>query len=58
MRKKQTGRKSKRPTKYEFEMLYLDIGMSAQEMADRYGVAKQTIYQWSNQFRKEEQKNA
>lgn len=52
MIKKKAGRKSKRPSKEQFEALYNDY--SAPELAKRLGVSIGTIYQWANQFRKEE----
>lgn len=55
MEKKKAGRKSKRPSKEQFEALYTDY--SASELADRLGVSIGTIYQWANQFRKEEKEN-
>lgn len=55
MEKKKAGRKSKRPSKEQFEALYSDY--SAPELAERLGVSIGTIYQWANQFRKEEKKN-
>ena len=55
MIKKKAGRKSKRPSKQQFEALYTDY--SASELAERLGVSKGTIYQWANKFRKEEKEN-
>ena len=55
MIKKKAGRKSKRPNKEQFEALYSDY--SASELAERLGVSEGTIYQWANQFRKEEKED-
>lgn len=52
MIKKKAGRKSKRPDKTQFEMIY--SRQTAQQAADFFGVSPQTIYQWAVQFRKEE----
>ena len=52
MNKKKPGRKSKRPDKLEFEKLYQNN--KAVDLADKYGVSTQTIYQWALQFRKED----
>ena len=53
MQKKTPGRKSKRPTKEQFEAVY--SVQSAEEAAKFFKVAKQTIYQWAVEFRKEEE---
>lgn len=55
VKKKPPGRKSKRPIKYEFELNYYELGRSATEMAQKYGVKTNTIYQWAMQFREEDQ---
>lgn len=52
MIKKKAGRKSKRPNKDQFELIY--SRQTAQQAADYFGVSPQTIYQWALQFRKEE----
>lgn len=52
MIKKKAGRKSKRPTKEQFEALY--SAFSAPEIAEKLGVSVGTVYQWAAQFRKEE----
>lgn len=49
MEKKKAGRKSKRPTKEQFEMLYKE--MKASDLAKHFGVSTPTIYQWSMYFR-------
>ena len=49
MEKKKAGRKSKRPTKEMFEMMYKD--MKAADLAAHFGVSTPTIYQWSMYFR-------
>lgn len=51
---KKPGRKSKRPIKYEFDLNYYELGRSAAEMAEKYGVKENTIYQWAMQFRAKE----
>lgn len=51
--KKPPGRKSKRPIRYEFELNYYDLGRSAEDLAEKYGVKPNTIYQWAMQFRNE-----
>lgn len=51
---KTPGRKSKRPIKYEFELNYYELGRSAADLAEKYGVKENTIYQWAMQFRAEE----
>lgn len=53
VKKKTPGRKSKRPTRYEFELNYYTLNRSAKEMAKKYEVKKNTIYQWAMQFRNE-----
>lgn len=54
MRKyKKRGRKLKKPSKQEFEMLYYEWNISRKEMAEKYGVKKQTISNWATEFRKE-----
>ena len=52
MIKKKAGRKSKRPSKEQFEALY--SAFSAPELAEKLEVSVGTIYQWANQFRREE----
>lgn len=51
--RKKAGRKSKRPIKYEFELNYYQIGLSAEQMAKKYDVKPNTIYHWAMQFRNE-----
>lgn len=55
VRYKKKGGKSKAPSKAEFEFFYYDMDESAEEMAERYGVKKTTIYNWATAFRKEEE---
>ena len=55
MIRKQSGRKSKKPTEAELEMLYSQ--MSAREVAEHYGVAESTVRKWIGKYRKES-KNA
>lgn len=50
---KKAGRKSKRPLRYEFELNYYTLGRSAEDLAKKYGVKPNTIYQWAIQFRRE-----
>ena len=50
MEKKKAGRKSKRPSKEMFEMLYKN--MKAADLAKHFGVSTPTIYHWSMYFRK------
>lgn len=54
IRLKKPGRKSKRPIKYEFELNYYILNRSAEDLAKKYDVKINTIYQWARQFRKEE----
>lgn len=51
MIRKQSGRKSKKPTQSELEMLYSQ--MSAREVAEHYGVAESTVRKWIGDYRKE-----
>lgn len=53
---KKPGRKSKRPIRYEFELNYYTLGRSAADLAEKYDVKENTIYQWAIQFRQEERK--
>ena len=46
------GRPSKRPNKEEFDWLYYNLKMSTKELAKRYKVKTDTIYNWACQFRK------
>lgn len=48
------GRKSKRPSKEQFEYWYYDLEMPAEEIAKIVGCKTDTIYNWASQFRKEE----
>lgn len=47
------GRKSKKPVREQFEMMYYNNTMTVYEIADFYRVNKQTIYNWATQFKKE-----
>lgn len=50
---KKVGRKSKRPLKYEFELNYYVLDRTAEDLAKKYGVKTNTIYQWARQFKSE-----
>lgn len=52
-RYKKRGRKLKKPSKKEFEMLYYEWNLSRKEMAKKYEVKEQTISNWATEFRKE-----
>lgn len=54
MYKKRKGRKNKRPEKNLFEYQYYILDMSAEKMAEEYGVKPHTIYNWANYYRKKE----
>lgn len=49
---KPKGRKNKQPSKHEFDLLYYELNLDAKELAERYGVAVTTIYNWATEFRK------
>ena len=49
---KPRGRKKKQPSKHEFDLLYYDLNLSAKELAERYDVALNTIYNWASEYRK------
>lgn len=51
MKKKKPGRKLIKPNKTTFEMMYEKL--TAEEMAAKYNVTKQTIYNWASNYRKE-----
>ena len=53
MIRKQSGRKSKKPSKVELEMLYSQ--MSGREVAEQYGVAESTVRKWIGEYRKEDE---
>lgn len=46
------GRPMKKPNKTEFEMMYYEFKIPTEELAKRYEVTKNTIYNWAYQFRK------
>jgi excisionase family DNA binding protein len=48
---KPKGRKSKKPTVYEFELARQ--GMTQTEMAEYFGVSNSTICRWLREFREE-----
>lgn len=50
---KKKGRKSKRPIRYEFELNYYVLDQSAEDLAQKYNVKINTIYQWARQFKSE-----
>ena len=50
---KKKGRKSKKPIRYEFELNYYVLDRSAEDLAKKYGVKTNTIYQWARQFKSE-----
>ena len=54
MIRKQCGRKSKKPTEAELEMLYSQ--MTAKEVGEHYGVAESTVRKWILEYRKESKK--
>ena len=47
------GRKLLKPPKAEFETLYYNQSVNVEQLAEHYGVSKQTIYNWAVEFRKE-----
>lgn len=49
---KTRGRPMKRPGKTEFDYLYYILGLSAQEIAERYQVKPRTVLNWACQYRK------
>lgn len=49
------GKKSLKPNKEIFESMYYNPSMTTYEIAEFYGVSIRTIYNWANQFRKEEE---
>ena len=51
MKRKKPGRKPIKPNKATFEMMYEKL--TAEEMATKYHVTKQTIYNWASSYRKE-----
>lgn len=53
---KRTGRKTKIPNKEVFEMLYYNDSTSAKDLANTYGVAVQTIYNYAYKLRKTQNK--
>lgn len=56
---KKRGRKKQTPNEAEFNMLYYDLDMSAEQVAKHYGISVHTVYNWAYRFRKEEKsKNA
>lgn len=52
---KKRGRKSKKPNKDIFLTLYYNETTKAEELANTYAVTVQTIYNWANEFKKEQQ---
>lgn len=52
VRYKKRGRKTRTPSKEEFDFLYYDLGLSAQEMAKRYDIAIKTVYNLATEYRK------
>lgn len=51
-RYKPRGRAGKRPSKEEFDFLYYNLNLTAQELAERYQVKVPTIYNWATTYRK------
>lgn len=51
---KKRGRKPRMPSKVEFDFRYYSCNLSAEEMANLYGVKVKTIYNWATKFRQEE----
>lgn len=47
-------RQSKKPNRKEFEHDYYNTNTTVKELAKKYEVAQQTIYQWAYEFRKEQ----
>lgn len=43
-----------RPNKEEFERLYYTFGLSVKEIAQKYNVTTNTVYNWAYYFRKNE----
>lgn len=57
VRYKKKGGKTKAPPKAEFDFLYYDCDMSAQQMAEKYNVNIHTVYNWAVKYRNEDRKN-
>lgn len=55
IRYKKRGRKTKAPSKTEFEFMYYELGLTAEEMSKRYDLALSTIYNLASKYRKEEE---
>ena len=51
---KKRGRKSLLPNKEMFETMYYNNNIKASDLANNYGVKTQTIYNWANKFRKQQ----
>ena len=51
---KKRGRKPKKPNKEIFEILYYNDSIRAENLAQTYEVKTQTIYNWAQQFKKEQ----
>lgn len=54
VRYKQKGRETKAPPRAEFEFLYYDCNLKAEELAEKYHVKTSTIYNWATKYRKTE----
>lgn len=52
--KKKKGKRSKKPTEAELDMLYSQ--MTAKEVGEHYGVAESTVRKWILEYRKESKK--
>lgn len=44
-----------RPNKEEFEQLYYTLGLSVNEIAQKYKVSNKTVYNWAYYFRRKEE---
>lgn len=52
VRYKRKGRQTKAPPRAEFEFLYYDCDLPAKELAEKYNVRIETIYNWATKYRK------
>lgn len=52
-KERKKGRRSKKPNKAIFEMMYYNPNMTVYEIAQFYEVSIHTIYKWASEYRKE-----
>lgn len=52
-KERKKGRRSKKPNKAMFEMMYYNPNMTVYEIAQFYEVSIHTIYKWASEYRKE-----